>query len=197
MPFLPFLRARRAALLLALPACLASAIAIAAPRGLADEGVSEFFPKPSAPAAAPAPDPLAWGRFVSDVLGSRATGGVPDAVSVAFFNSLLRAVSYGEAPDVGGPYTLFLPVDSAFSRFSGEALDAVLHDRSALEALVQTHIVPGSVARDELQQGKVLMSLQGEAIAADWVGRPFVNGAAVIGSAELEHGVVHFIDRVL
>lgn len=197
MNYSTYSRARRAAALLALSASLASAVAMAAPRAPADEGVSEFYPKPAAPAAAPAPDPLAWGRFVSEVLGSRATGGVPDAVSVAFFNSLLRAVGYGEAPDVGGPYTLFLPVDSAFSRFSGEALDAVVHDRAALGALVDAHIVPGKVAREELQQGTVLVSLQGEAIAADWVGRPFVNGAAVLGSAELAHGVVHFIDRVL
>jgi uncharacterized surface protein with fasciclin (FAS1) repeats len=95
------------------------------------------------------------------------------------------------------PFHWFLPVDSAFSRFSGEALDAVVHDRAALEALVDAHIVAGSVTRDELQQGTVLVSLRGEAIAAEWVGRPFVNGAAVLGSAELEHGVVHFIDRVL
>jgi uncharacterized surface protein with fasciclin (FAS1) repeats len=159
--------------------------------------VRDFYPKPAAPAAAPAPDPLGWGRFVADVLGSRAAGGVPDSVSVAFFNSLLRAVSWGEAPDIGGPYTLFLPVDSAFSRFPGEALDAVVHDRAALAALVDAHIVPGTVPREALQQGTVLVSLQGEPIAADYVGRPFVNGAAVLGSAELKHGVVHFIDRVL
>jgi hypothetical protein len=190
-------RGRRAAALLVLNASLASAVAMAAPGDPADEGVSEFFPKPAALSEAPAPDPLAWGRFVSDVLGSRATGGVPDTVSVAFFNSLLRAVSWGEAPAVGGPYTLFLPVDSAFSRYSGGALDAVLHDRAALESLVDAHIVPGSVPREALQDGTVLVSLEGRPIAAEWVGRPFVNGAAVIGSAELEHGVVHFIDRVL
>jgi hypothetical protein len=197
MYFPQFRRARRAAALLAVTASLAAAVATAAPRAPAAEGVSEFYPKPPAPAAAPAPDPLVWGRFVSEVLGSRATGAVPDSVSVAFFNSLLRAVGWGEAPDVGGPYTLFLPVDTAFARFPGEALDAVVHDRAALEALVDGPIVPGSVTREALQQGRVLMSLRGEPIAADWVGRPFVNGAAVIASAELEHGVVHFIDRVL
>lgn len=194
MRLMQITRAQSAAAVLALSASFATASATAAP---ADEGISEFYPKPSAPAAARAPDPLAWGRFVSEVLGSRATGAVPDSVSVAFFNSLLRAVGWGEAPDVGGPYTLFLPVDTAFARFPGEALDAVVHDRAALEALVDGHIVPGSVTREALQQGKVLVSLRGEPIAADWVGRPFVNGAAVIASAELEHGVVHFIDRVL
>jgi hypothetical protein len=127
-------------------------------------------------------------RGAALAVSARMAGGVGGRV---------QRVSWGEAPDVGGPYTLFLPVDSAFSRFSGEALDAVVHDRSALEALVDAHIVPGSVTPDQLQQGTVLVSLQGEPIAAEWVGRPFVNAAAVIGSAELEHGVVHFIDRVL
>lgn len=151
MTFSQFPRAWRPAALLAISAGLASTVATAAPGDAADEGVGRFLPESPAPAAA-APDPLGWAGFVADVLGSRASGGVPDTVSVAFFNSLLRAVSWGEAPDVGGPYTLFLPVDSAFSRFSGEALDAVVHDRAAPQALVDAHIVPGSVTRDELQQ---------------------------------------------
>lgn len=186
-----FRHAWRSALVLAVAAFAYPLTTVAASE------VESFRPETSSRNEAPSPDRLMWSDFVSDVLGSRLTGAVDEVVSVAFFKSLLRAVSYGEAPDIGGPYTLFLPVDSAFARYPGATLDAVLHDRTSLGALVAAHIVPGSITREDLKDGEALVSLQGEAIAAEWVGRPFVNGAAVIGSAELEHGVVHFIDRLL
>jgi hypothetical protein len=186
-------RARTAVLCFVLGVTLGPGGVVAAPD---EAALGNAITLPPAPGVSP-PDALTWSAFVSDVLSVRLMRTMDERISVEFFASLLRAVSYGAPPDTGGPYTLFLPTDGAFSRHSGETLDAVIHDRSALRSLVKSHIVPGTILASDLQPGSRLVSLDGGAISAEYVGRPFVNGAAVIGSAELEHGVVHFVDRLL
>ena len=153
------------------------------------------------PAAADEVSPLnnrfTWAGFVSDVLGNRLTSTVDKPVSIEFFTSLFRAVSWGSTPSVEGSFTLFLPIDSAFSRRSGEEIDALVHDPEALRSLIGAHIVLGRLSQADLQRGGAFVSLSGEQIAAESIGTPSVNGAAVIGTTELEHGIVHFIDRLL
>ena len=138
-----------------------------------------------------------WNGFVADVLGNRLISAVDEPVSVEFFTSLFRANSWGSIPRDAGPYTLFLPVDSAFLRRSGEDIDALVHNPEALRTLVGAHIVSGRLTGAELRLGGTFLSWSGAKIAAGASGTPSVNGAAVIGTTEFEHGVVHFIDRLL
>ncbi|MCF7991430.1 MAG: fasciclin domain-containing protein [Thiohalocapsa sp.] len=140
---------------------------------------------------------VTWNGFVAEVLGNRLTSTVDERVSVEFFTSLFRANSWGSIPRDDGPYTLFLPVDSAFSRRSGEEIDALVHNPKALRSLVGAHMVSGRLTGPELRPGATFLSWSGTKIAADWSGTRSVNGAAVIGTAEFEHGVVHVIDRLL
>ncbi|TVQ89165.1 MAG: fasciclin domain-containing protein [Chromatiaceae bacterium] len=135
--------------------------------------------------------------MLSDVLGRRLPSPTERALSVEFFSSLLRAVSYGAMPSFDGAYTLFLPVDGAFSRRSGAELDALVHNPGALQALVGAHLVAGRVTAADLQAGAALQSLNGQPIAAERADQLQVNGATVIGTVELDNGIVHYIDRLL
>lgn len=191
--------------LIIIGALFAPTLAMSSESGPHTEGVGLPGAAMSAPSRTPAPDPLAnpvndrvnWAGFVADVLENRVTSAVDTPVSVEFFMSLFRAVSWGSAPGVDGAYTLFLPIDSAFSQTSGERLDALIHNPEALRSLIGAHIVSGRLTEADLERGGVFTSLSGDRIAADWTETPSVNGAAVIGTTELEHGVVHVIDRLL
>ena len=154
-------------------------------------------PPAAADEVSPRDDRFTWAGFVADVLGNRLTSTVDEPVAIEFFTSLFRAVSWGSTPSVEGSFTLFLPIDSAFSRRSGAEIDALVHDPEALRFLIGAHIVPGRVTQAELQRGGAFVALSGEQIAAESIETPSVNGAAVIGTTELEHGIVHFIDRLL
>ncbi|MGB5835376.1 MAG: fasciclin domain-containing protein [Thiohalocapsa sp.] len=125
------------------------------------------------------------------------TSTVDEPVSVEFFTSLFRAVSWGSTPRVDGSYPLFLPIDSAFSRRSGEEIDALVHNPEALRSLIGAHIVFGRLTDADLQRGGAFLSVSGDQVAAESFGTPSVNGAAVIGATELANGVVFLVDRLL
>ena len=75
--------------------------------------------------------------------------GIEDAVEAAGFKvfaDALRASPYGEVLDGGGQFTMFAPTDEAFSRFSREALDRLLHDDETLmRAVIGYHFAAGRV----------------------------------------------------
>lgn len=145
--------------------------------------------------AAEAPDGAS--RMLSDLLGRRLPSPIERPLSVEFFSSLLRAASFAALPPIDDSYTLFLPIDAAFSQRSGAELDALVHNPNALQSLVGSHLVSGRVSAADLQAGRAVQAVNGQPIAAEAADELAVNGATVIGTVELDHGIVHFIDRLL
>jgi len=122
---------------------------------------------------------------------------VDGAGSVAFFGSLLRAISLGDLMDLGGTYTLFVPVDEAFSRMTGEQISDLIHDPRSLRSLVAAHIVAGRVLVTDLKQGRAVFSVSGERIEPSPAARPQFNRATLIKTALAGPIVVHIIDGLL
>ena len=122
---------------------------------------------------------------------------VDGAGSTAFFGSLLRAASLGDLLDLGGTYTLFVPVDDAFSRMTGQQISDLIHDPESLRSLVAAHIVPGRVFVTDLKQGRAVFSILGDRIEPSLADRPQFSGATLIKTALAGPIVVHVIDGLL
>lgn len=122
---------------------------------------------------------------------------VADGAGAPFFRSVLRAASLGDLLEVDGPYTLFIPVDEAFSGMGGEALSRMLHDPERLRSMVKGHIVAGRVSTTDLLSGSPLETLGGEVITPRAGTSLRVNDASVVATEVAGDGIVHYVDRVL
>jgi uncharacterized surface protein with fasciclin (FAS1) repeats len=60
-----------------------------------------------------------------------------------------------------GPFTFFVPTDSAYDAFSNEQLDNLFADNEKLAKVIKYHIVPGSYVADDLLDHLFLKTLEG------------------------------------
>lgn len=130
---------------------------------------------------------------LADGLGNFVEG----AGSLAFFGSLLRAASLGDLLDLGGTYTLLVPVDEAFSGLSGQQISDLIHDPRSLRSLVAGHMLPGRVLATDLKRGEGVFSISGDRIEPNLADRAQVNGATLIKTVLAGPIVVHVIDGLL
>ena len=99
-----------------------------------------------------------------------------------------------------GPFTVFAPVDSAFTALPPETLDAVNADLNLLTAVLTYHVVAGEkLTLADLPDGTVLTTLQGDTLnITKSVDSTFVNGIpVVVGDVPATNGIVHVISGVL
>jgi uncharacterized surface protein with fasciclin (FAS1) repeats len=122
---------------------------------------------------------------------------VNGAGSIAFFSSLARAAGLGNVLDFAGAYTLFVPVDGAFSALSGQQISDLIHDPESLRSLVAAHIVRGRVLATDLTQGNAIFSISGARIEPSPAARPQVNGATLVKTVRTGPVVVHVVDGLL
>jgi uncharacterized surface protein with fasciclin (FAS1) repeats len=87
------------------------------------------------------------------------------------FLQLLEAAGMTEVLEGEGPFTVFVPVDEAFGQLPPGVLEWLLTEegRTALEAVVQSHIVAGPAlfAGDLLDQAVEVATLGGGTLAID------------------------------
>jgi transforming growth factor-beta-induced protein len=119
---------------------------------------------------------------------------------------LLTALVAAELFDVlddaeGGPFTVFAPTDAAFGEIDPAVLNELLEDPTgALAQILLYHVVSGSVASEDLSDGMVVETLQGQSITVtiDEDGNVFINEAQVtVADLVADNGIVHVIDAVL
>ena len=170
----------------------------------------------AAPAPAPAPAPKA--KDVVELIK-----GIPD---LSFLFAALSKANLTDALSGSGPFTIFAPVDAAFSKLSSSALGGLSANK--LGALLQYHVIKGSriLQKDLLSHNQTLKTLGGEDVsimsgrtpgedvnpnippAVRINGSPGLGGSVVLahvgGSVGSEftdflagNGVVHLIDSVL
>jgi len=104
-----------------------------------------------------------------------------------------------------GPYTLFGPINSAFSRLPADKLDSLLkpENKAELTALLKNHVVAGRLTKEDLlklKEGDELTTLAGTKlkIGALVRGTPAIGGASVTSADILtDNGVIHIINAVL
>jgi uncharacterized surface protein with fasciclin (FAS1) repeats len=131
-----------------------------------------------------------------------ATKNVIDTARAAgSFTTFLKAVdAAGIADKLGGPgpFTVFAPTDDAFAKIPQKDLDALLADKTKLEALLQYHVVSGSLLAKDLSTATTEKSIQGGDLAIDASSGVKVAGATVVKpDLVATNGVIHGIDTVL
>lgn len=113
----------------------------------------------------------------------------------------LQKTEFASLLDGKGPFTLFLPLDTAFQQLS-ETQQQQLLIRSTddqRDRLIRRHLVPGKIMAADLEDDAVLMAADGRALRVQNNGRTIkIDGAAiVVPDGVSNNGVVHLIDRVL
>ncbi len=112
-----------------------------------------------------------------------------DAVRVAGLTRQLKA---------DGPYTLFIPSDSAFDKLPDGEWQSLLKDRERLARVLRYHIVSGRMKVAEVKPG-AMRSDEGQSLKlTSDNGMVTVNGARVTESdLSADNGIIHAIDDVL
>jgi uncharacterized surface protein with fasciclin (FAS1) repeats len=95
--------------------------------------------------------------------------------------------------------TVFAPTDEAFAALPEGTVEALLADTEKLSAILQYHVVPGTVTAAELVTMPAATTLQGETLEVSTDGAGvMVNDATVLqGDVMATNGVIHVIDTVL
>lgn len=172
------------------------------------------------PATAPvvAPPPVATAAPVA-IDPSRIESEATIAASIATTPGLgtlateLRTAELDPLLAGGGPFTLFAPTDTAFTRLApGIAHDLLaVENRPALVALLRYHIVPGTVTTEQLTAqirnggGRaILTTLGGQPITATMTGDIITLTSATGNRSYVEtadiaqaNGVIHVVNGVL
>ena len=126
---------------------------------------------------------------------------VENAAKAGHFNWLgnaLKAAGLIGTYKGNGPFTFFAPTDEAFEKIPPGALRRLLEDKAKLAAILNFHVIPGTLLRQDLE-ARDSQSCQGGTltIAADEAGFT-INGAKLgRGTIEASNGVIHPIDTVM
>jgi len=127
---------------------------------------------------------------------------IDTATDAGKFTTLLNAFKAAALTDsmrAKGPYTVFAPTDEAFTQLPAGALNALLKDRKKLKGVLEYHMVPGTLAGNDLKTGEIT-TVEGTplVLATQQDGKVTVNGAKILqADIEASNGVIHAINTVV
>lgn len=126
------------------------------------------------------------------------------AVATADLSTLvaaLTAANLDETLDGTGPFTVFAPVNAAFTALPAGVVTNLLASGNAaiLTKLLTFHVVPGRFEASQLTNGQVLTTVEGTQLTVSITGGQVRVGGALVTTANVgaSNGVVHLIDGVL
>jgi len=127
---------------------------------------------------------------------------VDTAVAAGSFKTLAKLLTDADLVGVmkgAGPYTVFAPTDDAFAKVPKDALDALAKDKKKLQAVLQYHVLAGSVSAADLKMMKDFGTVQGQRVKIGASGGALtIDGAKVVkADVAASNGVIHVIDAVL
>jgi transforming growth factor-beta-induced protein len=129
---------------------------------------------------------------------------VEKAILTEETQTLVAAVVAGELVATlqgAGPFTVFAPVNSAFTALGTDRLDVLLDPANIalLQKVLTYHVIAGDIRAADLTDGAVVPTVEGSDVTIDLSGAtPKVNGANIIATdIVVENGVIHLIDAVL
>ena len=127
---------------------------------------------------------------------------VETATSAGAFTTLVTALKAADLTDTlkgPGPFTVFAPTDEAFAKIPNEQLQALMHDKEKLRAVLAYHVMSGKILARDLAGMTSATTLAGPAVSIDTS-----NGGVKIGGANVvqpdvaaSNGVIHVIDAVM
>jgi uncharacterized surface protein with fasciclin (FAS1) repeats len=127
---------------------------------------------------------------------------VQTAVAAGQFKTLaklLKKAGLVSALQQPGPYTVFAPTDAAFKKVPAKTLNALLHNKAKLKAVLLYHVVSGKVTAADVVKLKSAKTLNGKIVRIRVSGsNVFVNKAKVTKTDVMaSNGVIHVVNRVL
>lgn len=151
---------------------------------------------------------LFTGIAISMAIPAFATAPTRDIVDTAAgasnLSTLVRLVKAAELVETlksDGPFTVFAPTNTAFSKVPKATLEKVGGDKALLTTVLTYHVVPGKVlAADVLKMnGKSIKTVQGQELKVKISnGNVYINNAKVVlADISCTNGVVHQINAVL
>ena len=129
---------------------------------------------------------------------------VETAVQSGKFNTLvaaLKAAGLVNTLNGKGPFTVFAPSDTAFSKLPAGTVDGLLmpENKAKLVSILAYHVIPGKVMSGDIAGKKIsVKTVQGSKISVDAMYGVKINDTNVV-SADIAatNGVIHVIDKVL
>jgi uncharacterized surface protein with fasciclin (FAS1) repeats len=131
--------------------------------------------------------------FAADLVETAATSG-----GAKKFASALKASGLADSLKGDGPYTIFVPEDSAFEKLPPATRDALMKDKTKLAQVLAYHVIPGKLMVADVKPGKV-KTIEGSALTlSSDNGKVTVDEANVTQSdVTADNGVIHVIDTVV
>jgi len=129
---------------------------------------------------------------------------VETAVQSGKFNTLvaaLKAAGLVNTLNGKGPFTVFAPSDTAFSKLPAGTVDGLLkpENKAKLVSILAYHVIPGKIVSGDIAGKKIsVKTVQGSEISVDAMYGVKINDSNVV-SADIAatNGVIHVIDKVL
>jgi uncharacterized surface protein with fasciclin (FAS1) repeats len=127
---------------------------------------------------------------------------VQTAVAAGQFKTLAKLLTRAglvNALQQPGPFTVFAPTDAAFKKVPKRTLNALLHNKAKLKAVLLYHVVSGKVTAADVVKLSSAKTLDGKTVRIRVSGANlFVNSAKVTKpDVVASNGVIHVINRVL
>lgn len=111
---------------------------------------------------------------------------------------LIQEAGLTETLQGTGPFTVFAPSDEAFKAVPPAMVDALGKDKTRLQAVLNYHVVPGTLTSADVKNGPI-KTAQGGALSLYRSGTFVTADEAVVTTADVRatNGVVHIVDKVL
>ena len=129
---------------------------------------------------------------------------VETAVQSGKFNTLvaaLKAAGLVNTLNGKGPFTVFAPSDTAFSKLPAGTVDGLLmpENKAKLVSILAYHVIPGKIVSGDIAGKKIsVKTVQGSKISVDAMYGVKINDSnVVIADIAATNGVIHVIDKVL
>jgi len=129
---------------------------------------------------------------------------VETAVQNGSFKTLVAAVTAAglvETLSGTGPFTVFAPIDDAFSSLPEGTVESLVkpENKAQLTSILTFHVVSGKVMSTDLEDGMVAKTVNGASLTIHLKdGKVFINDAeVVIADVDTDNGVIHVINKVL
>ena len=129
---------------------------------------------------------------------------VETAAQSGKFNTLvaaLKAAGLVNTLNGKGPFTVFAPSDTAFSKLPTGTVDGLLkpENKAKLVSILAYHVIPGKIMSGDIAGKKIsVKTVQGSEISVDAMyGVKFNDSNVVSADITATNGVIHVIDKVL
>ena len=115
--------------------------------------------------------------------------------------SALQAAGLDQTLNGTGPFTVFAPVNAAFTALPSDVVTRLLEtgNRAILTKLLTFHVVPGRITASQLSNGQTLTTVEGTQLPVSIVGGVVRVGGARVTTTDISasNGVVHLLDGVM